>query len=719
MLWQRTLVPTGCLVLGLLLTPVPALGDGNCGAAKTALDELHEWLASSTNGPGLHQFLRSGELAEQLELGAGADVNRVGEILSLYSSDTSGLDMSRFVQVREALRAWHLDLLSAVSNNDIRVIESAKAFDPTNLTAVAQAARAAFVPIPQGRVQTTKSELVAALARLDERLSHGSEENRVNWMKYLRRDELDNQLAAAEGPNVRALRPVLQSYFADYEGLELNEFIAVRRSLRNYLNAVVYTSRPDLKSDYEDQITSLTERLDDLTDEPNRDAIVAIGRNLGWLESGGFAGDLVRAVRERYWRSNLDARLSERFIAAANEQDVNETNSINDTIMGTYITGSAHLTGRLDVDLVPNEERASFDLRLTGQAYSNNVGYNGPVTIYSNGVTHVEAAKRIHLDVAGMTSEFARAWCTVNSNITCIAARSALVRKIAWRRAGSSKAQAEQIAGGRAATRVAGRLDDQTATSLADANKEMATQVRAPLVRRDAFPRSVQFHTSDQHLFITMLQVGTFQMAADTAPPTLVGDSDLAVRIHESAVANFAETLIGGETLTDEKVVELLEDTDMKVPDELQVTPESDPWSITFAAAQPVTAKFNEDEITVAIRGVRFTRGDQQVTRPIEISAKYKPDSTGERVVLKRLGDVQVEYINRPRLSAGQVAMKTFFQKKFEAVFESEIAVPDLTLPGNWNKAGDLGLQQLVSHSAWLTVGWIQRLHSAAPAVGG
>ena len=720
MLWRRMLIPKGCfLVLLLLTSPVNSIADETCDDVRTAFADLNQWLATGANGPGWSRFLRSEELEQQLELGVGADSDRVGEILALYGGDTAGLDRSRFVQVRETLRAWHDQLASGASSQaDVRIIETTTAVDPTNLAAVAQGARASYVPIPAGRVETTKSELVAALAQLDAMLSRGSEDNLANWLSYLKRDLLDAQLSAADGPDLQVLQQAFQTYFADYEGLELAEFIAARTALRDYMNAVLYTSRPDLQSDYEAQIDALAERLAEVSEESDQAAFVGIGRNLGWLESGGFAGELVRAVRARYWRSNLYARLSEEFIAAANEQDVDETNQINDTIMGTYITGTAHLTGRLGIDLVPNDERASFDLRLIGQAYSNNVGYNGPVTIYSNGVTSVDASKRVHVDIEGMTSEFARAWCTVNSNITCIAARLALVRKIAWRRASGSKAQAERIAGGRAASRVAGRLDDQAATSLADANKSMAAQVRAPLLRRDAFPRSVQFRTSDQHLFITMLQVGAFQMAASSTPPALVGNSDLALRIHESAVANFAETLIGGETLTDENVVQLIEDADMQVPDELKVTPESDPWSITFTAAQPVTAEFNQDEIRVAIRGRRFTRGDQQVSRPIEISAKYKPDITGEQVVLKRIGDVQVEYINRPRLSAGQVAMKIFFQKKFEAVFETEMAIPHLTLPGNWKKAGDLGLKQLESHPDWLTLGWLL-IQNADSAVGG
>ena len=692
---RSMLVHTGFFILITLWNPPGTFAGGTRDAVQTALNEMHGWLGSSEYGPGWKRFLRSDELTQQLALGGEADAGRVAEILALYSGDTSGLDRTHFVQIREALKAWAPEL---------------SAIDSTDLTAVAQATKANFVPIPKGRVDAAKAQLMAALRRLDEFLSGGPEVHVNGWKKYLKRDVLEAQLAAPNGPDFQVLEPVLQGFLGSHQGLELKEFTSVRDSLRDYMNAALYSSRPDLKSDYEKQIASLADRLEELVDAPSQSSFVAVGRNLGWLEAGGFSSGLVKAVRDRYWRSNLYAQLSERLIAAANEDDVEQSNEINDVIMGTRITGSAHLTGRLGVELVPNEERASFDITLTGRAFSNNVGYNGPVTIYSNGVTDIDASKRVHMDIEGITSDLAQAWCSVNSNITCIAARLALVRRIAWRRAGSSKAQAERIASGRAAARIAGQMDRQSASSLTDANENLLTQFRAPLVRRNAFPRSMQFRTSDQHLFITMLQVGRYQMAADSAPPKLVGDSDLAVRIHESAVGNLAETVLGGETLTNENVVELFKNADLEVPEELQVSPDSEPWSITFTAAQPVTAEFNTEEVTLAIRGRRFTRGDQEVRRPIEISAKYKPGHSNQETTLTRVGDVSVEYINRPRLSVAQVAMKTFLRKKFAALFEPEIVVPDLKLPGDWKKAGDLGLHQIKSGTGWLTLGWLQKI---------
>jgi len=87
-------------------------------------------------------------------------------------------------------------------------------------------------------------------------------------------------------------------------------------------------------------------------------------------------------------------------------------------------------------------------------------------------------------------------------------------------------------------------------------------------------------------LIAAVIQANDFQLGAPDAPPKLSADRDVAVAIHESFVGNLAEAAIAGDTLTDEQLANLVEKLTGRVPDELKITQEKDPWSITFPASR-------------------------------------------------------------------------------------------------------------------------------------
>ena len=691
---RRKSLRLGILAFVASTFPLFAVAEEPHDAVQTALDEMHRWIGEGDKGQGWRRFLRSQDLKRELTKGQEANAEVVNEILELYSGETNGLDRAQFVGVRRALEVWSAELNAASK--------------PVDLPGVAEKAKGTFTPVSESRIQTDRKVLRTALDRLERFLSRGRGEHLDNWKEYLKWEALETQLAAENGPDLAVLQPILQRFFANHTGLELNEFRSVRSALRDYVNTVLYNRRPNLRDDYEQRIDGLVSQLSAYLEQPSSESAAQIGRALGWLEAGGLGGSVVAAVRRQHWHPNLYVQVSEPLIASGIEDDVQESNPINEVILGTRIHGNAELTGRLGFDLLPDQDRGSFNITLKGHAQSRNVGYNGPVTIYSDGATEVNAAKQVYLDSKGLTADRTRAWCSVDSTIRSIAARWRFIQRIAWSRASASKPQAERIAANRASARIARRMDARAAEILDKANHDFEDRFRNPLLRRDAFPQSLRFRSSDDNLFAEMLQVGRYQLGANSTPPDLAVDHDLAVRLHQSLIANFAESLLGGRTLTDEKVVQLLQDADLEVPEELEISADKDPWSITFASGQPVTAEFSSDQVKFSIRGRRFTRGEQEVRIAVQISAKYQLGRGDQVGTLIRDGEVSVEYENRKQIGLSQVAMKTFLRKKFDSLFEATIVVPDLTLPGNWKKAGELRLQQLASSDGWLTIGWLQ-----------
>jgi hypothetical protein len=403
-------------------------------------------------------------------------------------------------------------------------------------------------------------------------------------------------------------------------------------------------------------------------------------------------------------------QVSKEVLGAGFESEVSEVSAVRETIMGTSIRGTARMWAQISLSLVPDSERAAFDILLTGSANSTNVGRNGPVTIYSNGLTRISANKRVYVDAEGLHAFGAVARCSTRSTIHRIAANCCLVRRIAWKRARQQKGQAERIASGRAARRVEGRFDGQAAEMLGEANESFATKFRNPLLRRNGFPNLLKLSTNERRLFAEVMRAGPAQLASPNAPPPLDDEHAVAVRVHDSIVGNFSETLLGGETLTDEKLVELLEKAEVEVPEELKIGPDKDPWSITFMRKRPIHVEFSPAAIKLTIEGDRFTRGDQALNDDMRISATYVIEKTAEGISLTRQGDVDVEFTKARSLGFDELTIKTFFQKKFASLFKPEFQGTGLVLPGNWKQAGTLRVRQMDVTEGWLALGWQQDL---------
>ena len=229
------------------------------------------------------------------------------------------------------------------------------------------------------------------------------------------------------------------------------------------------------------------------------------------------------------------------------------------------------------------------------------------------------------------------------------------------------------------------------------------------MLRRGEFPQDLRFQTAQGVLRVIWRQASASQLAAPTVPPPVEGHPDLAVRVHESMVSNFSRAMIGGVTLTDKRLVEILEEGEGEVPEALKISDDKEPWSITFASNEPVNAVFADDTIRFAIRGRRFALGDRVVGNTLEMSAVYKLEKTPEGAKFTRQGDVSVEYIKlQGQLGLDQIAVRTVMREKFEALFAPEFNTTGLKLPGRWENTGKLHLERLISRDGWLSLAWLR-----------
>ena len=683
-------------IVGVCTYPAVSRGGDETQEVRASLDDLYAWLGDTQKGRAWNNFLKSSELESLLVQGDAADEAAVAAILDLYESKTPGLSKRPFMRVRTALQSWSEDL-------SLLTVEE--------LSTAIQEAKAEFDDIDDQQVKRSKTALVAALNRLESYLNRGGTTTSSGWKAFLKWELLEQELDKEERPDDKVLEEVTNRYFADQDGLQKEHFLEVRTALRKYLDMIIFSAE-GIVAQYEAQLDSLSTALEAYTDSKSHESSAGVAYPLGWLARAEQASDIVAAVRHHYAKKNLYAQVSEELFAVGINEDIDRTAPHTDNILGTSIQGTGHFRGKVVANLIPSSDKGLFETRLVGVVNSNNTGYNRSVVIYSTGRTTVDGRKRITFDTDGMSGSPATARCTTSSKVHTVEASSDLVRQIAWKKIGESKSEAEQIASQHAEQRVAEQMDREANKMIVDSNKRLNEKVRDPLVRRGQTPAEMNFRTTEDHMFASLLHANAFQLGAFSDPPSLNEGHDLAVRMHESTINNYAESLIGGTTLTDEEAAEMAKGLNNDVvPDKLQIGPEDDPWSITFTRVRPITIVFEEGLVTVTIRGRRFTSGDRTL-QAMNITAIYAAELHGIGAKLTRQGDIEIlpaDFASRERktLSAAETAARAIVSRKFENLFKAEIVSDGLQLPDRWKDAGDLALKQLNLGGGWMTLGWM------------
>ncbi|QDU77161.1 hypothetical protein Pan97_42230 [Bremerella volcania] len=593
---------------------------------------------------------------------------------------------------------------------------NALAQEPTpagDLTQTIEDAKTGFKPVTQDDVAAAKSTLQAKLNSLQALLSNGSSENEQAWKAFLRWDDLKTQLSA-EKPDMRTLEEIYLKFKGSYAGLDKKQVVAARQALRTYINLAYFAQVDQYKQQFDMQIKTLSDAVKRYETMATGDDARAIGAILGWFEQGEQVPDALKMIRNKLDQPNLYASVSRELIASGIRRPVDQVNPVHEIILGTDVHGTAHMVGDVDVNLVPSKNKGLIELSLTGTVTSDNVGVNGPATIYSTGFSTIGASKLLSVDQDGLTPNPSVAHANTSTTFNAICARMRLVQKIATKRAYQQKSQAEAIASDRTEFRIQGRFDNETKDLVADANTRLKEKLYRPLIGRDEFPDEINVSTTTEHLNLEVMQASQSQLAAPgPAPPTEDDEADLTLKLHESIVNNYGETFLAGVKLTDEKLVELLQERGAEIPEELQITPDTDPWSITFDYKSPIQIVFDNDTVKIGIRGRQFTRGDNEVNRTISISADYKIEKGESGTLLTRTGDVVVDFPTQERLGPLDLTAKTFLRKKFEAVFKQEIVGEGIKLEGQWEKAGTLRISSLAVTPGWFVGSW--RLEAPQP----
>ncbi len=421
------------------------------------------------------------------------------------------------------------------------------------------------------------------------------------------------------------------------------------------------------------------------------------------------------AIRRRFSQPNVYFQVRSELVTAGITRTIDDVAPVQDSILGTQISGTGHTVGQVEGRLVENATQAQIKTTLTGTTQSKTVGRNGPALIYSQGITHLTGEKSIIFDATGIHDLPATGHATTSNVITGVASTKhgivdKIVRKAAWKRIPAQKPASERIAGEHAGWRVVARMDSEAAPMLSKVNADFSEKFTRPLVLFDQFPRLFQFSSTPDHLFLKATESADDRFGAPTPPPKAPADAIMALRIHESMLNNILAGVLAGRTVVQHDLEQAALEYFGRIPDEIEPDDEKEPWSLSFAAPDPITIRIDDNQAVVTVRGDAYTKGNRRFDG-MYITARYKIQESHRGFKAVRQGELQIfppGYVpgGPQKLATRQIILRSMLSKRFDKILKPEVYSEGMKLPGRWAEVGPLIANHTQADNGWVLVTW-------------
>ncbi|MEQ8836403.1 MAG: hypothetical protein RID07_06325, partial [Lacipirellulaceae bacterium] len=432
------------------------------------------------------------------------------------------------------------------------------------------------------------------------------------------------------------------------------------------------------------------------------------------------------------------------------QRPVTNQQPVVDCILGTSIRGTACTQGTVTFRTEPSDSQIVLQTVFTGRTSSRTVGYNKPVKIYSTGQTTFTSTKQLLFSDDAFFVNTADATARTKTRTNAIRKTGGkfgrrIVEKIAWKRVGESKHQAERIAAQHAEVKVATGFDEEVNALMVNGRKRYLDRVVTPLTRRDLVPEYFRWNSTSHDLGVEATIARSTQLGASVPPTPVRLGHDLYFQLHESAVNNYLPLVLSGVTLSQDdadqpqqvsgdapKWLKKVQQSRRKVKEVAEVVAEPvladptgetnpdqgdqesnfQPWSITLNNDFPASVAFKDGKVAIRMRASQLTSEEREF-KNWDFVVTYEILKDGNGILLRRVGKIEVlptgfDPAWDKKMSTATRGFRSTLAKNMHDRAErgegipKEIPIPALRIPD----LGELTLRQLESDSGWLTVGW-------------
>ncbi len=597
---------------------------------------------------------------------------------------------------------------------------------PTPWAQLSAKAKSQFQPITDQHVNDARNTLQKVVRRLDAYLAENGD-NGDAWRKYLGWEMLQQQLDPKSELNVVGLEEVNRRFTGGYSGLELRWFRDVVEPLRRYTDLLEARSNTELKAQYEAQLDVIATTALTVEKQPTVADVAKLSEAVGFLRTLGTAPQVVEAVEQRFSQPNFFFQTSALFLRSGIERDLNDELEICECQGKTFVSGKGTTTGKLSLNLIPSPNQGLFETVLDGVTHTQATAVKQPAIVCTVGRTSLWGRKTLQVNSEAVSTADAEATADTDLQVTGIGSTKGgpvgrIVLRVAPKAVAKELPKSRAQANFKAQRMLKSRLDSEAGKTVAEANTNYQNKLRLPLTRFHAFPRLFNWHTTHDNVALTLGHDLRNRLSAPSAPPELSGTPDMALRLHESFINNYTQSILGGRKLRQEDVESMLVNQFGEVPEKMKQDKDEEekgPWSVTFPNENPVTIHVDDNLLVFTFRGSRYTSGDRSFGA-MNVTSRYQLAHDGRTVRATRQGDLEVVPPNfKPgqTLSPRDTVLRNLLRKKFTKLFDEQIVLDAIKLQGAFEKAGALYATQWKADNGWVLVGWQRQPQPATAAV--
>lgn len=731
-LFSKLTVLLGCLAVFLPATDL--YGSDSGARLQESVHRMEFWLGTGPDAKGWRQALLLNHLDTQSALGDRADLGQLQLILQRFEMpNVDGLDHPAFVDVRESIKR-HVAFLSARNVVDVK-------------SALAQAK---YQPIPRASVEEYRDIALNQYHVLVEYYrSKMSSRERASLFYELKTDEAIELLSSMD---MELLMPEIEldiDFGADVgdsesddeekvdkkklrtewltrlreisralsdKNLKLNDpyFASTQIAVDRLIRMFFYATDENAEKTFDRELNIIRTHFDSLADPAARGKHALVGNSLGWMQSTQQLPNVISVIRAKHSLPNFYANVSSNLINQIASRPIQQTQRVNEMVLGRLIRGLAHTSGSVSMDLIDDPNQANISIHMLANLSSDTHSGQGTITAYTQSGGTLEARRSVFANVAGFFAQDAYAAANVGSSYLGVNKTLKIINKIAYKTYLRDKTRAEGIAAGRAEKRVLNQFTEETDNALAQGDEKFAELVARVEPYAKLIPEAF-LRTTYSDLIVTAHKANQFDLAANDTPAPSFVHPDLGIQLHETFLTNYLTPLFSGKTMSNQDMADRVLEFGGTPPAGLEPEKESDQFSITFATVQPIKIELDGDRLGVSIFGRRFSQAGRVIRAGLIITLRFKIVRENGALYLVKDGESEIEYGENVVKTARVATFKNFLQEKLNETGANDVKIE---LPPNLIPLDDLGIDdhndilknlklvQFSSSNGWLQVGW-------------
>lgn len=398
-------------------------------------------------------------------------------------------------------------------------------------------------------------------------------------------------------------------------------------------------------------------------------------QNLLW-STDPAAQRLAGQIDSNWRNANVRVAVNERMLNMMLPQMPATTEAISDSIQGAKVSGQGLIENQLRIALIPNPDEIAIRLETIGQVTTDTVASKSGFIFQNKGLANFQVFKNLAFNRSGVTSESPQATSSatqrlvgLRGNYDRIPLIGRLTRMIAKQKAEEQAPEAELRTRERVETDAKERVQTEVEQQVQQLRWAMNHHVLSRLTAMDLEPETIQLSTSQQRIVGRYRIAGRDQMAAHQPRPTDFESDLLTFQMHESAINNLLQRFnFGGQEFN---AVSLGEHIEAMTGIPLEAENSEADATFEFSDHDPIRIDFADGIASLKFGFKKFQIGNGRGWQNISVTARFKPEYIGTRIILNLQNPLDVA--GRNLRLPDEIAIRTAFKVILDQQYAFEL----------------------------------------------